>query len=154
MTFSACSQRLAGAEAFLPLLDSLDGLTRTGENAVLTRLLKLTAPTWYVQIAPLWSTADPGFASVLERARAASPERVKRELSSFVAHITAVLPLVIAIDDLHWADASTVEVLAYLLSRPEPEALLVACAYRQTEMALSAHPFVGSVTNRSNAESS
>ncbi len=142
VTFSACSQRLAGAEAFLPLLDGLDDLTRAGENATLTRLLTLTAPTWYVQIAPLWSTADPGFASVLERARAASPERVKRELSSFVAHITAVLPLVIAIDDLHWADASTVEVLAYLLSRPELKRLLVVCAYRQTEMALSAHPFV------------
>jgi len=142
VTFSACSQRLAGTDAFLPLLDSLDGLTRTGEDAVLTRLLRLTAPTWYVQIAPLWSTADPGFAAVLERARAASPERVKRELVSFVAHITAVLPLVIAIDDLHWADASTVEVLAYLLSRPELKRLLVVCAYRQTEMALSAHPFV------------
>ena len=34
VTFSACSQRLAGAEAFLPLLDSLDGLTRAGENAL------------------------------------------------------------------------------------------------------------------------
>jgi tetratricopeptide (TPR) repeat protein len=142
VTFSACSQRLAGTDAFLPLLDSLDGLTRTGENAVLTQLLRLTAPTWYVQIAPLWSTADPGFASVLERARAASPERLKRELSSFIAHITAVFPLVIAIDDLHWADASTVEVVAYLLSRPELRRLLVVCAYRQTEMALSAHPFV------------
>ena len=142
VTFSACSQRLAGAEAFLPLLDSLDGLTRAGENAAITRLLKLTAPTWYVQIAPLWSTVDPGFASVLERARAASPERVKRELSSFVAHVTAVLPLVIAIDDLHWADASTVEVLAYLLSRPELKRVLLVCAYRQTEMSLSAHPFV------------
>ena len=142
VTFSTCSQRLAGADAFLPLLDSLDGLTRTGENAVLTRLLRLTAPTWYVQIAPLWSMDDPGFASVLERARAASPERVKRELSSFVAHVTDVLPLVIAIDDLHWADASTVEVVAYLLSRPELKRLLVVCAYRQTEMVLSAHPFV------------
>lgn len=59
VTFSACSQRLAGVEAFLPLLDGLDGLTRAGQNAVVTRLLKLTAPTWYVQIAPLWSTADP-----------------------------------------------------------------------------------------------
>ena len=142
VTFSACSQRLAGAEAFLPLLDTLDGLTRAGESAAITRLLKLTAPTWYVQIAPLWSSADPAFASVLERARVASPERVKRELASFVAHITAVLPLVIAIDDLHWADASTVEVLAYLLSRPDLRRLLLVCAYRQTEMSLSAHPFV------------
>jgi hypothetical protein len=154
VTFSACSQRLAGAEAFLPLLDSLDDLTHRGENGTLTRLLILTAPTWYVQIAPLWSTADPGFAFVLERARAASPERVKRELSSFVAHITAVRPLVIAIDDLHWADASTVEVLAYLLSRPELKRLLIVCGYRQTEMALSAHPFVAIRHELINAESS
>ena len=67
---------------------------------------------------------------------------MKRELSSFVAHLTAVLPLVIAIDDLHWADASTVEVLAYLLSRPNLTRALLECAYRQTETALSAHPFV------------
>jgi predicted ATPase len=74
--------------------------------------------------------------------RAASPERVKRELAAFVAHIAAVRPLVVAIDDLHWADASTVEVLAYLLSKPDLERVLLVCAYRQTEMTLSAHPFV------------
>jgi len=142
VTFSTCSQRLASAEAFLPLLDGLDGLTCAGEDAAITRLLRAIAPTWYVQIAPLWSTADLAFASVLERARAASPERVKRELGAFVAHITAVSPLVVAIDDFHWADASTVEVLAYLLSKPDLERLLLVCAYRQTEMTLSAHPFV------------
>jgi predicted ATPase len=78
-------------------------------------LLRLTAPTWYVQVAPLWSTVDEGFNSILEHARAASPERLKRELFTFLKHITAVVPLVIAIDDLHWADTSTVELLAYLL---------------------------------------
>src|SRR5262245_24037729 len=96
VTFATCSQRLAGAEAFLPLLDGLDGLTCAGEDAAITRLLRATAPTWYVQIAPIWSTADLAFASVLERARAASPERVKRELGAFVADITAVSPLVVA----------------------------------------------------------
>src|SRR4051812_15126845 len=131
--FSACSQRLSGAEAFLPLLEALDGLTRGGENAPITRLLKQVAPTWHVQVAPLWATADPAFAAVLERAKAASPERLKRELFAFVAQITAVTPLVIAIDDFHWSDASTVEMLAYLLTRPELKGFLLLCAYRQTE---------------------
>jgi tetratricopeptide (TPR) repeat protein len=141
-TFSACPQRLAGAEAFLPILETLDELTRAGEDVAITKLLRLTAPTWYVQIAPLWSALDEGFASVLEHARAASPERLKRELFTFVKHLTAVIPLVIAMDDLHWADTSTIELLAYLLTRPELSRLLIVCAYRQTEMALSAHPFV------------
>jgi predicted ATPase len=79
---------------------------------------------------------------VLEHARAASPERLKRELLAFVKHITAVLPLVMANDDLHWADISTIELLAYLLTRVELSQLLVVCAYRQTDLALSAHPFV------------
>lgn len=139
--FSACSQRLSGAEAFLPILEALDGLTRAGENAPITRLLTQVAPTWHVQAAPLWATADPAFAAVLERARAASSERLKRELFAFVDRITAVMPLVMAIDDFHWADASTVEMLAYLLTRPELKAFLLVCAYRETEMALSAHPF-------------
>ena len=142
VTFSACSQRLAGAEAFLPILDSLDQLTRGGDDAPLSRLLKLSAPTWYVQVAPLWSTGDITFASVMERARAASPERLKRELFAFVAQITEALPLVVAIDDLHWADASTIEILAYLLTRPELKRLLLLCAYRETDMSLSAHPFL------------
>ena len=67
---------------------------------------------------------------------------MKRELAAFVAHITAVSPLVVAIDDFHWADASTVEVLAYLLSKPDLGRLLLVCAHRQTEMTLSAHPFI------------
>ena len=79
---------------------------------------------------------------MLEHARAASPDRLKRELFTFVKHITAVIPLVIAMDDLHWADTSTIELLAYLLTRPELSRLLIVCAYRQTDMALSAHPFV------------
>jgi tetratricopeptide (TPR) repeat protein len=142
VTFSACSQRLGSAEAFLPILDSLDQLTRAGDDAPLSRLLQLAAPTWYVQVAPLWSTSDAAFASVMERARAASPERLKRELFAFVAHITDVLPLVVVIDDLHWADPSTIEVLAYLLTRPELKRLLVLCAYRETDMSLSSHPFL------------
>jgi tetratricopeptide (TPR) repeat protein len=141
-TFSACPQRLAGAEAFLPILETLDALTSAGENGAITKLLRACAPTWYVQAAPLWSSLDEGFSAILEHARAASPERLKRELFMFVKDVTAVLPLVVAIDDLHWSDTSTVELLAYLLTRPELTRLLVVCAYRQTDMALSAHPFI------------
>ena len=69
VTFSTCSQRLAGAEAFLPLLDGLDGLTRAGEDAAITRLLRrprrlgmcrslLYGPLWIRHSHPCWS--EPG----------------------------------------------------------------------------------------------
>src|SRR5262249_62032028 len=51
-----CSERLAGAEAFLPVLEALDGLLRGEGGAAAAQVLWLVAPTWYVQLAPL--TAD------------------------------------------------------------------------------------------------
>ena len=45
-----CSERLAGSEAYLPLLEALEGLVR--DSDAVARLLMLVAPTWYVQIAP------------------------------------------------------------------------------------------------------
>ena len=46
-----CSERLAGSEAYLPLIEALENLVRDGGDVV-ARLLKLVAPTWYMQIAP------------------------------------------------------------------------------------------------------
>jgi predicted ATPase len=42
---------------------------------------------------------------------------MKRELASFLAAISSDAPLVLIIDDLHWADTSTAELLAYLAKR-------------------------------------
>jgi AAA ATPase domain len=140
--FATCSERLSGTEAYLPVMEMLETQMSTSTNMTVARLLKLVAPTWYVQVAPLWSTADPSFAAVAERARAASPQRMKRELAAFVSELTAAMPLMMVIDDLQWADASTVELIAYLCRKPELQSLLIICAYRPTEMSLARHPFI------------
>src|SRR5262249_7320369 len=48
-----CSERLAGAEAYLPFLEALDGLLQGEGGASAAQAMKLLAPTWYVQLAPL-----------------------------------------------------------------------------------------------------
>ncbi|MCP5118816.1 MAG: ATP-binding protein, partial [bacterium] len=137
-----CSERLAGAEAYLPVMEILDALTRHDAQSPFTRLLRLVAPTWYVRVAPLWSTADPSFVRVMESAKAASGERMKRELAAYLAELTRNVPLALFIDDLQWADASTVELLAYLCGKEDVARLLIVVAYRPTEMSLARHPFV------------
>src|SRR5207344_1274947 len=121
-------------EAFESLFASRPGLA-------IQELMKLTAPTWYVQVVPLWATADPSFAQVLADAKAASRERLKREFCSFLTEISNIRPLVLFLDDVHWADASTVEVLAYLAKKLPSMRVLVVVAYRPTEMWLARHPF-------------
>jgi hypothetical protein len=139
---ATCSERLSGTEAYLPVMEMLEAQISAGTNVSVARLLRLVAPTWYVQVAPLWSTTDPSFAAVAERARAASPQRMKRELTAFLGELTAITPLMMVIDDMHWADASTVELIAYLCRKSELTRLLIICAYRSTEMSLASHPFI------------
>src|SRR5262249_39779578 len=64
-----CSERLAGTEAYLPFLEALDGLLRRGGPSA-AQLMKLLAPSWYVQLAPL-AADDPSLAGVLAEARGA-----------------------------------------------------------------------------------
>lgn len=102
-----CSERLGEAEAYSPIIELLENLTARDFSQPVSRLLKLVAPTWYIQVAPLWASSDPSFSPVLDRARAASGERMKRELASFLAEISSDAPLALIIDDLQWVDTST-----------------------------------------------
>ena len=43
-------------------------------------------------------------------------------------------PLLLALDDLHWADEPTLRLLAHLVRRPQPAPVLLLGAYRQTEL--------------------
>ena len=46
-----CSERLAGSEAYLPFLEALENLLRTPGHESIAEIMKMLAPTWYVQIA-------------------------------------------------------------------------------------------------------
>jgi tetratricopeptide (TPR) repeat protein len=136
-----CSERLAGTEAFVPVLEALESLVEGVGGDDLAALTRLVAPTWYVQVAPLWATADPAFESILEEARAASPERMKRELAALVRAVASARPLVVVLDDMHWADPSTVELLAYVAKKVTGVGFLVLMAYRTSELVLNDPPF-------------
>jgi aminoglycoside phosphotransferase (APT) family kinase protein len=108
-----CSERLAGSEAYLPILEALDSLLHGDGGEAMAQVMKVVAPTWYVQLAPL-TADDSSFARVREEAKVASQERLKRELAAFLQEVARLQPLVLFLDDLHWADASTVDLLAYV----------------------------------------
>jgi adenylate cyclase len=135
ITRGRCSERLAGAEAYLPLLEALEGLLRgeTGDGAA--RAMQAMAPSWYAQVAP---AADGAGAP----APAASQERMKRELLAFLERMCRVRPLAIFLDDVHWGDASTVDLLAYVGSRSASLRLLLVLTYRPTEILMGPHPFL------------
>jgi predicted ATPase len=135
-----CSERLAGAEAYLPVLEALDSLLRGPDGALAASVMRREAPTWYVQLAPA-AGADPALAALRAEVGGASQERLKRELGVFLGELSRLRPVVLFLDDVHWADASTVDLLAWLGGRCADLRLLGLLTYRPSELVLGRHPF-------------
>ena len=72
-----CSERLAGTEAYLPFLEALDRPAPRRRGEAMAQVMKVVAPTWYMQLVPLVAD-DSSFARVREEAKGASQERLKR----------------------------------------------------------------------------
>ena len=136
-----CSERLAGAEAYLPILEALDSLLHGHAAAQAAPAMKTLAPTWYGLVAgdsAVTSTSATG----REAGPAASQERMKRELGALCQELSRKRPLILVIDDLHWADVSTIDLLNYLAGRFADMRLLALVSYRPSDMALARHPFL------------
>lgn len=134
-----CSERLAGSEAYLPFFDALGSLLRQDREAA--KVMREQAPWWYAQTAPL-SPDGPSDKRILDNVQQATQERIKRELGSFLQEFSRRRPVLLLIEDLHWADVASIDMMAYLGSLFERKRLLTVVTYRPSEMALGSHPFL------------
>jgi len=55
-------------------------------------------------------------------------------VSAVIAEAAKERPLLLVLEDLHWADKPTLLLLRHLVSAPEPARLLVLVTYRETEL--------------------
>jgi tetratricopeptide (TPR) repeat protein len=134
-----CSERLAGTEAYLPLLEALESLLLNDKSLAAT--MRQLAPTWYAQVVPLSGESEES-ACLRAEVKAASQERMKRELAAFLQAVSEPRPLVIFFDDLHWADVSTIDLLSFLAGKFDALRVLIVTTYRPSDMLLAKHPFL------------
>ncbi|MCI0407524.1 MAG: AAA family ATPase, partial [Acidobacteria bacterium] len=133
-----CIEHYGAGEAYLPVLEALGRLGRRAEGAPLIQLLRRQAPSWLVQMPSLIDEAELEVLS--RRVYGTTQERMARELAEALEALTADWPLVLWLEDLHWSDYSTVELLAMLARRREPARLLVVGSYRPAQVIVSGHP--------------
>jgi DNA-binding CsgD family transcriptional regulator len=60
--------------------------------------------------------------------------RTHRALRRLLEHLAATRPLVLVLDDFHWADSASIELLGALLRRPPAAAVLMALALRPRQV--------------------
>ena len=121
-----CVQLGEGELAYAPLVSALRPLARDGDP-VLTAL----APEALAELGTLL----PGIAAPREQgARPGEQARVFEALLAVLDGLSREQPLLLVVEDLHWADASTRAFLRFLAAALGHEPLLVVATYRPDEL--------------------
>jgi len=138
-----CAAQHGTGEAYSPLLEALMLLCQGPDGAEIVALLQRYAPMCLLQLPGL---IDPTDTERLQRqVGGATPERITRELCNAVELLASDKPLLLVLDDLHWADASTIDFLSALAQRREPAKLLLLGTYRPADAVLHAQNLRGMV---------
>jgi predicted ATPase len=66
-----------------------------------------------------------------------------REMAQAIEALTAERPLILVLDDLHWSDYATLDLVALLAQRREPARFLLLGTYRPEAIRASSHPLHG-----------
>lgn len=133
-----CQERYGEGEPYLPVHDALRQLCSGPQGGDAKAILRRCAPSWLAQQPSLTSESER--ATLRRTLHGATRERLLRELAEAIEVISAAHPLVLVLEDLHWSDASTVELLARLAQRREDAQLMLVGTYRSTDPALREHP--------------
>jgi AAA ATPase domain/Protein kinase domain len=123
-----CSERLAGSEAYLPLLEALDSLLEGPSQGTAIRTMKALAPAWFAQVA----SAETGGRGSQDQTQSVSQEQLKRQLGALFRELSRTAPVILFLDDLHWADTSTIDLIAYLGTKFAELRLLIAISVAET----------------------
>lgn len=136
-----CVESYGTGEAYLPILEALGRLCRTGEheqdNSILA-ILDRYAPTWLVQMP--WLVDEARLADLQRKTHGTTQARMLREMAEAVEAMTAATPLLLMVEDLHWSDHATLDLIARLAQRSEPARLLLIATYRSTAIRTGGHP--------------
>ena len=60
--------------------------------------------------------------------------RAHRAVRALLAGLAARTPVVLVLDDVHWADEASLELIVHLLRRPAPARILTALAFREGQV--------------------
>src|SRR5215469_16854171 len=133
-----CIESYGAGEAYLPVLEALGQLCRGPDGARLIAWLAQHAPTWLMQMPGL--LAADTLEAVQRRLVGATRERMLREFAEALEALTTERTLVLVLEDLHWSDASTLDLVGALARRRTPARLLLLATYRPVEVIVRAHP--------------
>jgi predicted ATPase len=123
------------------MLEALGQVGQSPHREALRSVLQRYAPTWLVHLPAL--LGDGERERLQRQLQGVTPARMLRECAEALEAFTTTTPLVLVLEDLHWSDVSTVNLLTYLAQRREAARCLLLGTYRPVDVMVRAHPLRG-----------
>jgi DNA-binding winged helix-turn-helix (wHTH) protein/tetratricopeptide (TPR) repeat protein len=124
------------SEAYLPVLEGIDRLARGPQGEKVQRLLSHHAPSWHALFPWMLS---PGQGIELQPL-ASTPARMRREFCDFIEMLAEGTTVLLWLEDLHWSDAGTIDLLETVARHTTDSRLLLIASYRPVDAAIKNAP--------------
>lgn len=134
-----CVEHRGAGEPYMPVLEALDLLCRSDD--ALLALMRRAAPTWLAQLP--WYLGEDDRRQLQREVAGATQDRMLREAGELFDRYSAERPVVLVLEDLHWSDHATVQLIAYLARRRSAAGLLMLGSFRPADAIAAEHPLVG-----------
>lgn len=141
VAFGQCIEHYGSGEPYMPVLEALNALCRSTGGDVVVNAMREVAPTWLLQMP--WFVSDEDRRTLQREAAGATQDRMLREFGELVDRLPGDWPVLVVLEDLHWSDHATVQLLGYLAHRRGPAPFMVLGTLRPTELVLEEHPLAG-----------
>lgn len=133
-----CVESYGASEPYMPLLEALNVLCTSVQGQTILPLMRQVAPTWLAQLP--WHLTSSDRQDLQREVAGATQDRMLRELGELLDRFCTDQPLVLILEDLHWSDPSTVQLIGYLTRRRTPARLFILGSFRPAESISSDHP--------------
>ena len=136
-----CVEGFGNKEAFYPVLEAVGRLCRGPDGARVVDTLATEAPTWLVQFPALLTRLHRE--TLRQEILGATRERMLREICNALAVVSMRRPVLLVLEDLHWGDSSTLDLISALARYRTPARIMLIATYRPSEVAASTPPLDG-----------
>lgn len=133
-----CLEGFGSKEGFYPVLEAVGQLCRGPDGPRVIDILASRAPTWLVQFPEFLTRQHRE--TLRQEILGVTRERMLREICEALEVIARARPLLLVLGSLHWADASTLDLISALARRSRSVRMMVVATYRPPDVVRSAQP--------------
>ncbi|RUL72483.1 ATP-binding protein [Dyella choica] len=133
LSYGRCIEGFGGTEPFYPIIEALSRLMKGASGNKVQDALVAVAPSWAAQLAGVLSREHRVLLQKITHA--SSSGRMLGEFCELLELLAEDETVVLLLEDLHWADFSTLDLISAFARRKSSIKLLLLATYRSDELA-------------------